>query len=449
LQLTLTVVDTKQMRQLDTDVIEGNRGNFLSLQDAAVAKLSNLLDLRIDPRHARDIGEMRPIAPGAHEFYVRGRGYLQRNDQLAKIDTAIGLFEKAIQTDSAYALPHAGLCEAYWYKYQRTGEATWVDEALASCEHAFDLNDQQSQVHVTMGRVHQGTGKYSEAVQDFEKALDLDPRNGEAFEGLGRAYTTLGRFQEAEATYQKAVRLRPGDWKAYKALGRFYLERGQYEQAADQFTRVVELTPDSAQGYANLGSAYYFAGKLDNAQRNWEASVEIEPRASALSNLATLLMNQEQYGLAAERYRQAIELRPNTFALWGNLAGAYLRAGDDRATEAYRKAAQLTKDALAVSPGREELFSYLAKYSLGAGDRREAERWIAKAARRETKHHGELIRNADTYEQLGERDNALDMVRRVFEAGARPQAVEKSRPLRELILDSRYQTLAREYASSG
>jgi serine/threonine protein kinase/tetratricopeptide (TPR) repeat protein/TolB-like protein len=444
-RLLLSVIETDSLKQVDSAVVDELRSNSFNLQDGAVTRLSGMLSLSVDPGNVRDLASLSPAAPGAYEFYVQGRGYLQRNDQVRNIDSAVQVFDEALSLDPDYALAHSGLCEAYWYKYQLTKELDWTERALKACNTSVGLNDQLPEVHVTLGRVHSGTGKYNQAIDDYERALDLAPRNGEAFTGLAGTYALLEQYDKAEATHQTAIRLRMSDWRAFKQFGLYYFSRGRYAEAAAQFERVVKLTPDNAQGYSNLGAAFYYAGDLDSARMNWEKSVAIEPRHSALSNLGKLYSDQGNDGLAAERYNQALELDPKNFRLWGNLASAYSRLGDGRAPATYDEGLALIHDNLSVNPAREELYSYLAQYSLGAGRRADAERWIDRAVRHETKHQAELIRNADTLEQLGRREDALQMVGRAFEAGAPASTVERSKPLMGLIQDPRYQEMRRDY----
>jgi len=105
-------------------------------------------------------------APGANDFYVQGRGYLQRFEKLENVDQAIALLDRALSEDPAYALAHAALGEAYWRKYDLTKEGQWIDLAREHCARALQIDDRLAQVHVTLGLIDRGTGQ-DEAVPDF------------------------------------------------------------------------------------------------------------------------------------------------------------------------------------------------------------------------------------------------------------------------------------------
>jgi serine/threonine protein kinase/tetratricopeptide (TPR) repeat protein len=439
LRLTLTVVDAERGRQVGTEIVEGNRTNALSIQDGAVAKLADLLNLVVQPRHVSDYVESSPVTPGAHQFYLQGQGYLQRRDQLEKIDNAITLFKQAIETDSTYALAYAGLGEAYWFKYLRTSDSVWVDRALENCTRAVSLNDQLSHVHVTMGRVLHGTGKHREAVDEFKRALALDQRNSGALQGLGNAYESLGRNAEAESTYLAAVNRRKDDWAAYKEMGLFYYRRGEFGKAIHYFQQVVALTPDNAQAYANMGSFHYRLGDYDEARRMWERSIEIEPRHSALSNLGKLLSSQEKYAEAAARYEQAIELKPLDHRLWANLASVSRRAGElAKSREAGRKAIALVESALSVDPNRADLLSSLAHYTATTGEHQRAAELIEKALALKPSEPETLLGIAETCEQVGRREQAVSLARRAFAMGYPMESVVKDSNLGRLLRDPAY-----------
>src|SRR5690242_7366188 len=96
-----------------------------------------------------------------------------------------------------------------------------LEKALANCKRAEEMNPQLAPVHVTLGRIHSGTGKYDLAVQEFQRALELDTHSADAFQQISRAYEYLGRVPEAEAALNQAIALRPDYWDGYNSLGSF------------------------------------------------------------------------------------------------------------------------------------------------------------------------------------------------------------------------------------
>ena len=72
-RLTLNVIDAVELRQKESAFVDGVRGNALALQDAAVVQLVNMLDVEIQPKHARDLNRLNPLVPGAYYSSSRRR----------------------------------------------------------------------------------------------------------------------------------------------------------------------------------------------------------------------------------------------------------------------------------------------------------------------------------------------------------------------------------------
>ncbi len=432
LRLTFTLVDPKRKQQLGSEVVEGARGRILSLQDSAVLRLSNLLELRLRPKQARQAGEISPVAPGPDEFYLQGLVYLQRNDDLHNVNTAIDLFQHALEIDERHALSQAGLAEAYWYKYEASKDDRWVDSARQAAERALALNDQIAHSHLAMGLVHNGGGAHEAAIAAFERALALEPRNGKVFEGLGQAQEKLGKVGEAETAYLKAVALRPGDWLAYKRLGLFYYGQGQYEKAAEQYERVVELTPDNAHGYANLGAFYLYLRRYAEAETTLRKAINISPTVGTISNLGKVYYDRGDYPAAATQYERAVKLSENSYRVWSNLGGSRWHAGRrDQAREAYRKALRLVDQQIEVAGREPGLLVDRAHCQAILGDAAGARATLGEALRQNLSDPRLLASAVETYGFLGDWNLVRTYFLRAYRAGFPPERLLDSPDLKK------------------
>ncbi len=434
LVLTLSLVDTDEGHQLDAAMVEGSRENAFALQDGAVRRLVNMLDLQIQPENLDSAEGLTGKALGAAQFYTAGIGYLQRGDVVSNVENAITQFNRALERDPKSPSAHAGLAKAYWLLYDRKGDAWAAEEAAKEARSALDLDEHFQPALVAMGRILVGTGEDEQARDYLSRAVDLDPRDGEAYALLAQSLAKLSRYQQAEVALNRAQSLRPGDWAIYKQAGLFYLRRSRFEEAADNFRTVVQLSPDNAQGWSNLGVALYQDDKIDEARTMFERSVEIEPRPSALTNLGNLAFELSNYAEAAQYFSRAVELSPNTFLLWGNLGAAYKWSNDNRYRETYRKAIGLLKAQIGVRSRRSDLYSYLALYcaTIGnSGDARAALRIAAKDL--DSLSSTDLVRLGEVYEILGERSRAIALLRTSLAAGYSEQQLYRMPTFQALL----------------
>jgi serine/threonine-protein kinase len=441
--VTLNLVDTRTLLQLRSDEVTEPTSDMAMLQYSAVSKLTQMLDVELQPEARELLAEGETTMPDAYDFYLQGRGYLQRYENPENIDTAIGMFERALAEDSLYALAFAGLGEAYWHKYKTTSDTQWVARAVEYCQRAVTINDQLAPVHVTLGIIHRGTGEYEQAVEKLRQAVAIDARNDNAYRELGYAYEMLGLVDEAESAYQRAIQLRPSYWGGYNYLGVFYFNQGRYEEAAAQFRQVVELTPDNVRGYNNLGALYFLLQRWTDAREAYERSLEIEPNFDAYSNLGTLYYFYEaDFTDAAQMYEKALALDDHDYQIWGNLASARYWAGEHKkAQDTYRRAIQMAQAKRDVNPRDSEVLCDLATYHAMLGEQTRARALLERVKALATDKVDVMFSAGIVYEQLGEREQALEWIGKALENGYSPGLAHRSPTLQELRKDVRFERL--------
>jgi tetratricopeptide (TPR) repeat protein len=294
--LTLTLVDTKKMRQIGFVDVENRSEELASLQDDAIASMGRLMNISI--RSDTAVSGEGSVKSAAYEDYLAAVGYMQRYDKPGNLQSAISLLQNAMKTDPRFALGLARLGEAYRLKYAIDPNPLWLQEAQAYCRKAAELDDRVPTTYVTLARIHEQTGNHDLAVHEFQRALDIDPRNADALTGIAHSYENAGNNVEAEAAYLKAAALRPNDWNGYNNLGNFYGNNGRYPESIAQYDRALELTPDNSVVYGNLGSALLNSGDpktLVEAEQTLRKSIAISPSYAAFANLGVLYDVQHRF----------------------------------------------------------------------------------------------------------------------------------------------------------
>ncbi len=432
-RLLLTLVDTGQASQTETVTVEDLRANAFNLQDAAVERLAGALKLRMRAEYLQEARSRAPLAPGAYDFYLQARGYLQRGDQVQSLASAVTLLQRALVLDPKFALAQAGLSQAYLYQFRLSREPATVEAALGAARQALTLNPNLPEANIAMGQSYNSTGRYEEARQSFQKAIASDSRNHEAHQGLAAAYLGLKDYAKAEAIYREAIALRPSDWNGYRELGLFYYQREDYTNAAAQFQKVVELTPDNAQGFLNLGAAQSGREDWDAAERAWLRALQLDPKNYAiLSNLGRIYIDRGQNAQAIEMYRRSLALNSRGYRAWGQLGRAYLRTGDrDRATQALTEALKAIDSEIAINPKLSTLYSSQAFYRALLG-RKDFAAPIARALELTPDNGDVLERAAETYAIAGDRPRAEEHLGKAIAHGVAAKSIQRSEYLKGL-----------------
>lgn len=440
IRLTLNLVDAEKLRQIDSDVITDKMKGVSDFQDNVMTRLAGMLQLNLQPETRSLLAAGHTTTPGAYDFYLQGRGYLQNYDQLENIDMAIALFERALEKDSLYALAYAGLGEAVWRKHESSKIIKWADLAREKCQKALTLNNKLAPVHITLGIIYRGTGRYEESVNEFMHALEINPVSSEAFRGLADTYSRLNKTEEVEKTFLQAITLKPDYWANYYDLGLFYFHRGEYQKAEKQFLVVVGLSPRNHRAYRNLCATYIMMERYDDAQKMGEKSVAIQPNSGAYANLGLIHFSDQRYKEAAIMYEKALELNENDYSNWGNLAISYEQIPEKahKAQEAYGRAIELAEKLLKVNPSNYKLLYSLATYYSVLKKFDKTVVYLEKALKLAPENLELMFQAAGRYVEMGEYDKALKYIEKAIQGGYSMQKIKKSASMKPLQSDQRF-----------
>jgi len=418
-RVNYSLVDARTRQQLQADTITIQASDPFALEDRVVDGVLNMLGLELQNQDRTTVVNHGTAAPAAYDFYLRGRGYLQDYHKPESVDSAIAVFNRALERDPSYVLAYAGLGQAYWQKYEETHDQRWVGRASQACRKAAELGRELANGHTCIGVVYNGTGRYEQAAEEFQRASELDPNSDDALRGLGLADERLGRLADAENKYQRAIRLHPNYWADYNWLGSFYYTQARYEDAAKMFSQVVALAPDSERGYSNLGGVYLNLGRYTDAIPLFERSVTIRPTADAYSNLATAYFFQQRFAEAARTYEQAVKLNPVDYEVWGNLGDAYYWTPKEQsqAVPAYRKAISLANAALGVNPRDAVILCNLALYHAMLHEKDPAIAFLRRALALAPDNSDFLFKAAEIYDQFGMTESAFAALQHSIKQG--------------------------------
>jgi tetratricopeptide (TPR) repeat protein len=419
--LIANLVDTKALRQLRAVTIDTPIENLNSMQEDLIRQVAEMLEVKMksQPKQMGSGGSTAVAA--AYDFYLQGQGYLYRYDKAENLESAIRLFQQALQLDSQYALAYAGLAKAYWQEYDLTGDSKWVEPAKKNCLRAVELNDQLAPVRITLGSIEMGTGEYDEAILQFQKVLKLDPSSFDAYLGLAKAYDALGQLQKAESSYRAAIALQPNVWYGYNSLGVFYYNSSRYKEAAEMFDKVVQLLPDSARGYSNLGGVYTEMGRYDEAVPVLKKSIDIRPTSDGYWSLGYANFMLRHFPESAAAYEAAVKLGERQhYSILGNLGDAYYWSSpseQSKARSAYEQAVQLANEELKINPRSSDALIMLAGFYAKLGNKDQSLENLRRALELKPDNPHFFFQAGLVYNQLGQPAVALDYLQNAVKGG--------------------------------
>jgi serine/threonine protein kinase/Tfp pilus assembly protein PilF len=450
LRFTLDLVESESFIQLKSTDLTIDK-NIASLTESKIIdSIVEMLNLELGQDQRTILYAGGTTLPDAHDYYVRGRGYLTRREESKNLETAISLFKRALLVDSTYLLVHTGLGEAYWRKYEKTKNPQYVELARISCRKAMRLGYQYAEVNITCGIIYRGIGEYERAMEMLNKALTIAPDNAIALLELGLVYLLDGKLELSRNTFETAIEKRPGFWQGHSYLGFYYYSTGEYEKAVDQYQKIIELIPHSDVGYKKLAAVYLQMDKSEEFMTAAEKAIQIKHSYSLLNNLAAYYYYAGQYSKSATMFKEVLAYNVHDYLIYGNLATAsYYSNQKDTALVYYKKAIDLGEEMRIINPRDNLLLSNLAGYYVKLDSINIAYRILDQLKMTNPTSLTVIFNLGDIYEQLGERDTALIWMKKAIENGATLVKFKSNPGLRDLIADERFKKIIDDSGSKN
>jgi eukaryotic-like serine/threonine-protein kinase len=411
--------DVANGKKLWTQSFSGVANDVLTLEDQISSQLVTAFDLN-PTNEELALSSAHPTENvAAYDLYLRGRNALRGQQDVKNDQIAADFFGQAVQKDPSFALAYSGLADASLAMYLAKKDAFWSQRAVSAAQQAQRLNDNAAEVHFSLGKVYQATGKNAEAIAELQRALKIEPNSDEGYRALGGTYLGTNRAPEAIAAYQKAIEINPYFWMNYNALGSAYYQIGDLDKALAAFRKISEIEPDNSAGYNNAGLTLLQQGKYEESIPEFQKAITLTgANDDAYSNLGYAYFDLKRYDEAVTNFAKAVELNPTDNVNLGNLADAYRWSGQkDKANATYDKAIELAYKDLQVNPRSAAALASLAVYYAKKGDYTQALNFIGRA-RSINKDSVDIMYNEAQVEALANRpEPALKALRQALEKG--------------------------------
>jgi len=191
-------------------------------------------------------------------------------------------------------------------------------------------------VNYSRGIVLMKKQEFSAAAGYLNRACQADPENAAYWNGYGLALFRMGELEGAEAAFQKTVALQPLMTDVYNNLGMVYTEMGKYDEALAAYGKVLQdktyTTPFFP--YFNIGLLKLKQGKEEEAMLAFEHAVQLKPDFyRAYAELATIYYRRGMIADAYNAVKKAQKQYPNEAGLLLLEAQCQFRLGRIRDAE--------------------------------------------------------------------------------------------------------------------
>jgi TolB-like protein/Flp pilus assembly protein TadD len=283
---------------------ERELGDVLMLQGEVAGAIAGQIEAQLTSDERSRLSARSPVAPRAYEAYLRGRFLLDEGSEKG-LREALVQFNKALELQSDYAAPHAGLasCYAILPFYSSLSPAEVLPKARAAAERAVELDASLAEAHASLAYVRAYyEWDWRAAEREFRKALELRPSFADAHFSYSRFLAASGRMAEAIAEIREAEALDPRELslKANKAL--LYYFDGRYDEALEPLLELAQANPQLSIAHWGVGLAYEQKG----ASREALDSLEQAARLSKGLNIQSSLAHAQAIFGQRDKARQAL-----------------------------------------------------------------------------------------------------------------------------------------------
>jgi tetratricopeptide (TPR) repeat protein len=260
-----------------------------------------------------------------------------------------------LQPEDAYLLRRLG-----WIYIQRRE----FDAAFLTLQAALALEPAYLAAYQDLATLSDARNDFEGVIGWLEGAVGAVPGYRASYRDLANAYLRLERFQEAQLLLAGVVDRWPDATWAYFRLGRLYLRINLPDEAIESFQKVIALEPVSDPEYAiyveahgALGNVYYGQEDYELAAEFFKKAIDLNPADhSSMNNLAWLYATQKvQLAEGIHLSRRSLRLKPDSPTYLDTLAELYFVTGESSS------AVTVIRQAIALDPDQPELRAHLRR----------------------------------------------------------------------------------------
>jgi len=271
------------------------------------------------------------------------------------------------------------------------------------------------QARLTAAIAQHRAGKLAEAERAYREILADEPGNADALHLLGALKQQSGKADEAISLVRQAIARKPDSALYHNTLGIAYGMTQAFDWAVEAFTKAASLAPQYADPHLHLGNMMRMKGRKDEAVGHFERAIEIKQDfAEAHNNLGTLLIDMEQWQKAESHLMAAARMRPGHSEIAINLAVAR-RAIDSKAAIAG------LEEVLAVHPKHPAALTNLGAVYSDLGERDLAVEYLRKALAAAPENPQIKLDLANALSQFGQHEEAKTHYVAIAESGPPPK----------------------------
>jgi tetratricopeptide (TPR) repeat protein len=291
-----------------------------------------------------------------------------------------------LNSKAAIKQPNSSRAEAYYHyslghMYEEMASAygnrtDYVNKAIDNYRLTMKEDPSTTFLIEDIADLYRQSGRLREAVIEAENALKANPDDMNARRVLARIYTQqIGDSQSNhidEAMLKRAVEQYrlittkdPKDVESWIMLGRLLKISQSPSDSESAFQKALDQDPDNEDALSGLAMVYADTGDAHKASSLLERLTKKNPNPRAFALLASSYEQMHEYALAANAYKQALQLDPGRIEIKQALAQDLTASNQiDEALKLYQDIARTNPQDPQAFLRMSQIYSQQKKYAL-------------------------------------------------------------------------------------
>jgi serine/threonine protein kinase/Flp pilus assembly protein TadD len=206
-----------------------------------------------------------------------------------EFESALALYNNAIQEDPQFAWPYWGLGDTYQALYVKTKKKEDLEQTISYYRKAYDINPQSAGTNVGLGWAYFLNGDNDAAYPLYKKARELEPDNPVINENIASFYRSILLPVQAIEFYTKALTLGGPDPGTFRLRASCYEHVGRAEEASADARKASEMDPEDLSVRLFYARMLINQQKLEEAQKEITVAEKLNPRASGIAFTSSFL----------------------------------------------------------------------------------------------------------------------------------------------------------------
>ncbi len=295
-RINAQLIDAVTGSHVWADRYDRDLNDIFAVQDEVTLEIVNALKISLSPAERANITDVGTSNIGAHEDFMRMRGFLFFPGMDAEgWKQAVFYGERSISKDPNYVDPYGMLAMMHLLDYHNHWSGRPSQEAMQKAEYlakrGLEIGPDDLWPNHAFAVVARWQGKLDLATEMLDKAMSKSPDNSLGWFTRGEIELAQGRLPDAIEHLERAIRLDPSFRHQYlQFLAMAHFLNRNFETAALLLRERIFLVKDTDIGRAWLASALGHTGDLEQARSVWDELMEINPNFSIRTRLARLTL---------------------------------------------------------------------------------------------------------------------------------------------------------------